>query len=55
MELEENTENKILFNAEINEIFAKTELIQEFQNPYEDSIELEIIFPINKDINLSKF
>ena len=55
MELEENTENKILFNAEINEIFAKTELIQEFQNPYEDSIELEIIFPINRDINLSKF
>ena len=55
MELEENTENKILFNAEINEIFAKTELIQEFQNPYEESIELEIIFPINKDINLSKF
>ena len=55
MELEENTKNKILFNAEINEIFAKTELIQEFQNPYEDSIELEIIFPINKDINLSKF
>ena len=55
MELEENTENKILFNAEINEIFAKTELIQEFRNSYEDSIELEIIFPINKDINLSKF
>ena len=55
MELEENTENKILFNAEINEIFAKTELIQEFRNSYEESIELEIIFPINKDINLSKF
>ena len=55
MESKEKTENKILFNAEINEIFAKTELIQEFQNPYEDSIELEIIFPINRDINLSKF
>ena len=55
MQSKEKTENKILFNAEINEIFAKTELIQEFQNPYEDSIELEIIFPINRDINLSKF
>ena len=55
MKSKEKTENKILFNAEINEIFAKTELIQEFQNPYEDSIELEIIFPINRDINLSKF
>ena len=55
MESKEKTENKILFNAEINEIFAKTELIQEFQNPYEDSIELEIIFLINRYINLSKF
>jgi len=47
--------NKIIFNANINEIFATTELIQEFQNPYKDSIELEILFPINKNINLSKF
>ena len=47
--------NKIIFNANINEIFATTELIQEFQNPYKDSIELEILFPIKKNINLSKF
>ena len=47
--------NKIFFNANINEIFASTELIQEFQNPFEDDIELEILFPINKNINLSKF
>ena len=48
-------ENKLFFNSNINEIFATTELIQEFQNPYEDAIELEILFPINKNINLSKF
>jgi len=47
--------NKLFFNSNINEIFATTELIQEFQNPYEDAIELEILFPINKNINLSKF
>lgn len=48
-------ENKLFFNSYINEIFATTELIQEFQNSYEDAIELEILFPINKNINLSKF
>ena len=47
--------SKIFFNSNINEIFATTELIQEFQNPYKDAIELEILFPINKNINLSKF
>ena len=47
--------NQIFFNANINEIFATTELIQEFQNPYKDAIELEILFPIHKSINLSKF
>ena len=38
--------NQIFFNANINEIFATTELIQEFQNPYKDAIELEILFPM---------
>ena len=53
----EKNKNKdqIFFNANINEIFATTELIQEFQNPYKDAIELEILFPIHKSINLSKF
>jgi len=51
----EKNKNKIIFNANINEIFASTELIQEFKNPYKDAIELEILFPIKKDINLSKF
>ena len=55
-DIEKNkNKSKIFFNSNINEIFATTELIQEFQNPYKDAIELEILFPINKNINLSKF
>ena len=48
-------ENKIYLNATINEVFATTELIQYYQNTSDNPIELQILFPIKENINLSKF
>ena len=53
-EYKEN-EKQIFLKADINEIFATTELTQFFKNPYDDSIELYVKFPIKPFINLSKF
>ena len=53
-EIDKN-ENKIYLNANINEVFASTELTQYFQNPLDNPIELQIRFPIKEKINLSKF
>ena len=51
----DKVENKIYLNANINEIFASTELTQYFQNPLDNPIELQVQFPIKEKINLSKF
>ena len=48
-------ENKIQLTANINEVFATTELIQYFKNPLDNPIELNVQFPIKENINLSKF
>ena len=53
-EIDKN-ENKIYLKANINEVFASTELTQYFQNPLDNPNELQIRFPIKENINLSKF
>ena len=47
-ENEVKIENKIYLNANINEVFASTELIQYFQNPLDKPVELQVQFPIKK-------
>ena len=55
MSNENKEENNIYLNCNINEVFATTELIQYFNNPSENPIELQVQFPIKENINLSKF
>ena len=52
---EKKEENNIYLNANINEVFATTELIQYFRNHFENPIELQVQFSIKENINLSKF
>ena len=54
-EKKENQDNKIYLNANVNEVFATSELTQNFMNPSDNPIELQIQFPIKENINLSKF
>ena len=51
----EEREDTIYLRSNINEIFATTELMQYFSNPFSDAIELSISFPIKEEISLTKF
>ena len=42
MSNENKEENNIYLNCNINEVFATTELIQYFNNPSENPIELQV-------------
>ena len=42
-------------SSQINEIFSKTEVTQYFTNTLDKSIELSILFPINKKLSMIKF
>ncbi len=48
-------EQIIYISSEVNEIYAKTEIKQNYKNNYKSTIEIKIQFPILKDYNLSKF
>ena len=51
-----NIESKIItINAEINEIYGKTEIIQKYKNTFTSPIELKIQFPILPSYNLTQF
>ena len=52
---EEENKEAVHIAVEVNEIYSKTEVTQNFINVLDKSIELSIIFPINKKINLIKF
>ena len=52
---EEENKDAVYISVEVNEIFSKTEVTQNFINVLDKSIELSIIFPLNKKINLIKF
>jgi len=49
-------ENQIItINSQVNEIFAKTEVIQKYKNIFEYPVEIKIEFPILPSYNLTKF
>ena len=53
--MKEKQDDTVYLTSKVNEIFAITEVEQYFTNELKDPIELKIIFPILKEISLSKF
>ena len=51
----EKAEDTIYIKSSINEVFARTEVLQYFKNTLDTSIELSVSFPMKKEISLSKF
>ena len=51
----EEKDSTIYINSQVNEVFATTELTQYFTNTLDKSIELSILFPINKKLSMIKF
>ena len=55
IEENEKAEDTIYIKSSINEIFARTEVLQYFKNTLDTTIELSVSFPMKKEISLSKF
>ena len=51
----EKAEDTIYIKSSINEVFARTEVLQYFKNTLDMTIELSVSFPMKKEISLSKF
>ena len=51
----EKAEDTIYIKSSINEVFARTEVLQYFKNTLDTTIELSVSFPMKKEISLSKF
>ena len=51
----EKAEDTIYIKSSINEVFARTEVLQYFKNTLDTTIELSVSFPVKKEISLSKF
>ena len=52
---EENKEETIYIQSDINEFYAITQVTQFYKNNNNKSVELNIIYPLRKEINFKKF
>ena len=54
-EIHDEEEETVFITSSINEVFATSEVVQNFTNKLDKSIELTISFPIKAEIQLTKF